>query len=251
MKSKMFKLFGCLVILFGLTGCVYMSNYIKKYDDELHAYFGDFTYEHLGVDLDGGVDGLGAHHYRRWEVRFKDQYNIERRTYIDNDFPFDIQINDIYRGLVLLHLSTKVMNKYTNCNCDDDELLNQYVFLDCFSKKYDYRLLVEVEHDFKDYYDEDKNEIKNEKFYNFTKTDIYDLIDNGNIKISHIKYLPEEEIVLSDEELDLQVEYLENLTREIDNEIPVDQAYYRVHRNDVNYKGEDHIATDEFELFFK
>ena len=102
-----------------------------------------------------------------------------------------------------------------------------------------------------DYYDSREEKIKDYKFFDLTNTNINELINKEIVNISEIKYIPLDERILNESELNLELNYLTETTKEINDIVPIKIAYYWLYENKIDYEGKNYIGTTENELNFK
>ena len=250
MKKIILGVFCCLLVSVIATGCTYKTNYIKKYNDELHTIFGDFSYDYLGEEYDHGYDGLGRHNYKKWQIHFTDSYGKEESATLVNDKKIDTQIVSIYKYYVKRRLTTEILNKYFNYDYDDilNTSSNDYGYT---TQKYNYRISINFSFNLTDYYDSREEKIKDYKFFDLTNTNINELINKEIVNISEIKYIPLDERILNESELNLELNYLTETTKEINDIVPIKIAYYWLYENKIDYEGKSYIGTTENELNFK
>ena len=240
MIKKALSILIIVVTLFTFSGCTYRTNYIKKYNDELQLLFGDFEYNYLGKEHDRGIDGLGAHWYKQWQINYTDSNGMKENAIIRNDKDFDQQIVEIYKE--------KIKKNVTNNFSEYCDFQNDNWYSNCNTRKYDYRALIFYEFELDNYYSDDY-EIEDYNFFDFTNIDIYKLIENKIIYIKELKYIPNSKIVLNKNELETELNYLKDITNKIRNIISIENVYYRKNEYAVNYKGETYISINDYELY--
>lgn len=241
MIKKFLGLLIIIVTLFAFSGCTYRTDYMKKYNDELQLLFGDFEYNYLGKEHDRGIDGLGAHWYKQWQINYTDSNGMKENVIIRNDKKFDYQIVELYKK----KMEKKIANSFsTYC---DFKMDNWYG--NCDTKKYEYMALIFYEFELDDYYNDDESKIKNYSSYDFVNIDIDKLIEKNIFEIEEIKYLPNNKIVLNEGELQLELSYLKDITNKLNEIIPIEHVYYRKNEYAVDYKGETYISINDYELY--
>lgn len=250
-KIYIISLICVVFIILIMTGCAFRTNYIKKYNDELHTIFGNFSYDYLGKAHEHGYEGLGSYNYKKWGIHFIDSYGKEETAILTNDAKIDYQIYQIYEYYVQRRLTTEILAEYFNYYFDENTISSEWLDDSYKTKKYNYRIDIYFDFDLTDYYDSKDEKIKDYKFFDLTNTNINDLIEKEIVSISKIQYVPLDEKILNESELNLELNYLTKITKQINNVVPIKTAIYWIYENKTDHEGKSYIRITTNELNFK
>lgn len=261
-KIVLILLFLILVLFTIFFICTHETDYIKKHYEKLHIVFGDFRYEYIGKVTNQSHFGSGYVSYNRWKIYFIDSYGIEKNVTLRDDLRFESQIQSIYMNVVERYLMSDVLKKYfygEYYNSEDEiydiNTFNRFILNNYYTKKYDYYITdmnFNLDFNFGNNYNINSGKIKNYNFFNLTNINIRELIKNGTVKIHSITYQPtaNNKKVLNDFDKTNLINYLSNLTSEINNIIEIGFAKYYVYENIISYEGKETVSPRLYDLEF-
>lgn len=246
-KIRIASLFFVILIVSATYGCTpytISDDYIKQYNDELHIVFGDFSYDSV-KEYDEAM-GIDRHYYYKWTVYYTDSYGNKESAVIKNTIQFERNIDMIFHEAVRKNLIREVLNEYVT-ECSDART-------GYGTKEYDYSVNIAISIKLTDYYDAVEGKVKDYSFFDLTSTDVNDLIERQLLRITNVTYGfadQREEKVLSGSELETEVGYLTEITKRINDIIPIEKACYDVYVNELDHEGKNDIAVERRDLNFQ
>ena len=138
----------------------------------------------------------------------------------------------------------------------DDEVydvntITRHTSCSYYTKKHDYVVhdqFFDLRFDLGDNYDNDNARIRNYKFFDLTNDNIKDLINNGIIKYQ--AKTENRDKVLNDFERENLINYLIDITSEINKIIKVEHAEYHLEENIITYDGRKMVYPNKYDLKF-